>query len=184
MTASNSTLTNLKLDILVNCAGVGYLCKTYDAEKKSTHPLDTFEQIIKVNTTGTFNMIRLAAAAMAENQPDEDNQRGVIINAASISASDGMEKSAAYSASKAAVVGMTLPIARDLAGLGIRVVTIAPGAFNTPMFASISSETTSCPSPCNPRRTGKPEEFAHLVEAVIQNHMLNGVVIRLDAAAR
>ncbi|CAH8545780.1 unnamed protein product [Dicrocoelium dendriticum] len=129
-------------------------------------------------------MIRLAAAAMAENQPDEDNQRGVIINTASILASDGMEKSAAYSASKAAIVGMTLPIARDLADLGIRVVTISPGVFNTPMLASVSPDMNSCPSARNPRRNGKPEEFAHLVEAVIQNHMLNGEVIRLDAAAR
>ncbi|CAH8550343.1 unnamed protein product [Dicrocoelium dendriticum] len=129
-------------------------------------------------------MIRLAAAAMAENQPDEDNQRGVIVNTGSMLATDGMEKTAAYAASKAAVVGMTLPIARDLADLGIRVVTIAPGAFNTPMFASVPPETDWIPVARNPRRSGNPEEFAHLVEVVIQNHMLNGEVIRLDAAAR
>ncbi|CAH8545808.1 unnamed protein product [Dicrocoelium dendriticum] len=152
-----------RLDILVNCAGVRDLCKTYDAEKKSTHPLDTFEQIIKVNTTGTFNMIRLAAAAMAENQPDEDNQRGVIINTASISGIEGTEKSAAYAASKAAVIGMTLPIARDLADLGIRVVTIAPGMFHLPLCWSLfySIITRGCFSGGN-LGLANPLNFIHL----------------------
>ncbi|CAH8545717.1 unnamed protein product [Dicrocoelium dendriticum] len=173
-----------RLDVLVNCAGVAYACKTYNMRTRNPHPLDMFEKIIKVNTIGTFNMLRLAALKMVENDPDEDNLRGVIVNTASVAAYDGQIGQAAYSASKGAVVGMTLPIARDLAREGIRVVTIAPGIFETPMLDGLPSRAHLIKLALSPHRLGKPEEFAHLVETVIQNHMLNGEVIRLDAGAR
>ncbi|TGZ59967.1 hypothetical protein CRM22_008770 [Opisthorchis felineus] len=173
-----------KLDVLVNCAGVGFACKTFNAKYRKPHALDTFERIIRVNTIGTFNMIRLAATAMAENEPDCDNLRGVIINTTSVAAFEGQVGQAAYAASKAAVAGMTLPIARDLAREGIRVMAIAPGFFETPLLAGLPSSEHLVKLTVNPQRFGKPEEFAHLVETIIQNHMLNGEVIRLDAGAR
>jgi len=126
-----------RLDAAVNCAGIGVAFKTYNFNKKLPHTLDDFAKVLTVNTVGTFNVIRLSAGVIGENEPDEDNQRGVIINTASVAAFDGQMGQAAYSASKGAIVGMTLPIARDLASQGIRVNTIAPGLFNTPLLASL-----------------------------------------------
>ncbi|CAH8545731.1 unnamed protein product [Dicrocoelium dendriticum] len=178
-----------RLDVLVNCAGVAYACKTYNMRTRNPHPLDMFEKIIKVNTIGTFNMLRLAALKMVENDPDEDNLRGVIVNTASVAAYDGQIGQAAYSASKGAVVGMTLPIARDLAREGIRVVTIAPGLLNSRTIMGHKSfrDETLCylnDVQLAVSRLGSPDEYAHLVVQVIQNPMLNASVVRLDAAGR
>ncbi len=172
------------LHILINCAGIGMAMKTIS--KQGPHPLDVFETVIKINLIGTFNCIRLAAQAMAAGEPNEDGERGVIINTASVAAFDGQIGQAAYSASKGGIVGMTLPIARDLAREGIRVVTIAPGIFDTPLLAAL-------PEPARislgqqvpfPPRLGQPAEYAHLAQAIVENPMLNGEVIRLDGAIR
>jgi len=139
-----------------------------------------------VNTGGSFNVIRLAAGVIGKNDPDKNNQRGLIVNTASIAAYDGQMGQAAYSASKGAIVGMTLPIARDLASQGIRVCTIAPGLFNTPLLASLPDKVRDYLAktvPC-PQRLGDPDEFAMLVESIIRNPMLNGEVIRIDGALR
>ena len=174
------------LDATVNCAGIGVVHKTYNFNKNLAHSLDDFIRVQMVNTVGTFNVIRLAAAVMGENEPDTDLQRGVIINTASIAAYEGRMGHAAYSASKGAIVGMTLPIARDLASQGIRVNTIAPGLFDTPLLASIPEEvraflakTVPCPS-----RLGHPDEYAVLVQHLVLNHMMNGETIRCDGAIR
>ena len=142
--------------------------------------------MIQINLIGTFNVIRLAAAEMAKNQPNEDGERGVIINTASIAAFDGQIGQAAYSASKGGVVGMTLPIARDLASLGIRVVTIAPGTFDTPMLALLPKEHRDALGATIPfpSRLGRPSEFAALARHIVENPMLNGETIRLDGALR
>jgi len=172
------------LNVLVNCAGIGAALKTVD--KKGPHPLNIFERVIAVNLIGTFNAIRLAAAAMQVNAPNDNGERGVIINTASVAAYDGQIGQAAYSASKGGIVGMTLPIARDLAREGIRVMTIAPGLFDTPLLAGL-------PEPARislgqqvpfPPRLGDPAEYAQLAQAIIENPMLNGEVIRLDGAIR
>jgi len=175
-----------RLDAAVNCAGIGVAFKTYNFNKKLPHTLDDFAKVLTVNTVGTFNVIRLSAGVIGENEPDEDNQRGVIINTASVAAFDGQMGQAAYSASKGAIVGMTLPIARDLASQGIRVNTIAPGLFNTPLLASLPEKVRAylAKTVPNPSRLGNPDEFAHLVEHVILNHMMNGETIRLDGAIR
>jgi len=148
--------------------------------------LALFERIIRVNLIGTFNVIRLAAARMLANQPDEGGERGVIVNTASVAAFDGQIGQAAYAASKAGVVGLTLPVARDLSDSGIRCVTIAPGIFDTPMMASFSDEVRASlgASVPFPRRLGRPDEFAAMVAHVIENSMLNGETIRLDGALR
>jgi NAD(P)-dependent dehydrogenase (short-subunit alcohol dehydrogenase family) len=169
---------------LINCAGVAPAIKTVG--KDGPHPLDSFTRTISINLIGTFNMIRLAAAAMAKNEPNALGERGVIINTASVAAFDGQIGQAAYAASKSGVVGMTLPIARDLAQFKIRVMTIAPGIFLTPMLmglpqAAQDSLGTQVP---HPSRLGKPEEYAQLVGSIIANPMLNGEVIRLDGAIR
>lgn len=169
---------------VVNCAGIGVAQKT--VSKKGPHVLGDFSKVIGINLIGTFNVIRLAAAEMAQNEPGEDGERGVVVNTASVAAYDGQIGQAAYSASKGGVVGMTLPIARDLASLGVRVVTIAPGLFFTPMMASIPEEArdslgSQVPFPS---RLGKPEEYAELVTQIVTNRMLNGEVIRLDGAVR
>jgi NAD(P)-dependent dehydrogenase (short-subunit alcohol dehydrogenase family) len=172
------------LQIVVNCAGVGMALRT--TGKHGPHPLEVFEMVIRVNLIGTFNIIRLAATAMVSNEPNASGERGVIINTASVAAFDGQVGQAAYSASKGGIVGMTLPIARDLARDGIRVVTIAPGIFDTPLLAAL-------PEPARislgqqvpfPSRLGRPEEYAHLTQAIVENEMLNGEVIRLDGAIR
>ncbi|XP_069686675.1 3-hydroxyacyl-CoA dehydrogenase type-2-like [Periplaneta americana] len=175
-----------RLDVAVNCAGIGVAFKTYNFKKKTPHSLQDFTKVLMINTIGTFNVIRLSAGLIGENEPNADGQRGVIINTASIAAFDGQAGQAAYSASKGAIVGMTLPVARDLAGQGIRVCTIAPGLFDTPLLASLPVKVRSFleKSIPFPSRLGKPEEFALLVQNIIENPMLNGEVIRLDGAIR
>jgi NAD(P)-dependent dehydrogenase (short-subunit alcohol dehydrogenase family) len=172
------------LQILVNCAGIVNALRT--TSKNGPHPLDVFENVIRVNLIGTFNAIRLAATSMARNEPNEEGERGVIINTASVAAFDGQIGQAAYSASKGGIVGMTLPIARDLARDGIRVNTIAPGIFDTPLMASLpdaAKESLSQQVPFPPR-LGKPEEFARLAQQIVENTMLNAAVIRLDGGMR
>jgi NAD(P)-dependent dehydrogenase (short-subunit alcohol dehydrogenase family) len=169
---------------LVNCAGIVHGEKVVG--KEGPHELASFARAIGINLIGTFNLIRLAADAMARNAPNAGGERGVIVNTASVAAFDGQIGQAAYSASKAGVVGMTLPIARELARFGIRVMTIAPGIFETPMLASLAPEVQEALGRMVPfpARLGRPEEFASLVREIIENPMLNGEVIRLDGAIR
>lgn len=169
---------------LVNCAGIVIGEKVLGREGSAS--LERFSKVVSVNLVGTFNMIRVAAAAMAAGEPNDAGERGVIVNTASIAAFDGQIGQAAYAASKGGVVGMTLPIARELARLGIRVVTIAPGIFETPMMAGLPEDAqrslgASVPFP---PRLGRPEEFASLVGHICGNVMLNGETIRLDGALR
>ncbi|XP_067880431.1 3-hydroxyacyl-CoA dehydrogenase type-2 [Heterodontus francisci] len=175
-----------RLDITVNCAGVAVAVKTYNFKKDIAHSLEDFQRVITVNIGGTFNVIRLAVAEMGKNEPDADGQRGVVINTASVAAFDGQVGQAAYSASKGGIVGMTLPIARDLAPQGIRVVTIAPGLFSTPLLAGLPEKVRNflARQVPFPSRLGDPAEYAHLVQAIVENPMLNGEVIRLDGAIR
>jgi NAD(P)-dependent dehydrogenase (short-subunit alcohol dehydrogenase family) len=173
-----------RLDGAVNAAGTAPAAKVIG--RNGPHPLDLFEKTIKVNLVGTFNVIRLAAAAMAKNAPADGGERGVIINTASIAAFDGMIGQPAYAASKGGIVGMTLPIARELAALGIRVVTIAPGTFDTPLLAALpeaARQTLGAQVPF-PSRLGRPAEFGALARHIVENEMLNGEVIRLDGALR
>jgi NAD(P)-dependent dehydrogenase (short-subunit alcohol dehydrogenase family) len=168
----------------VNCAGIGTAARVLGRE--GVHDLGVFSRVIQINLIGTFNVIRLAAAAMAQAAPLDDGERGVIVNTASVAAFDGQIGQAAYSASKGGVVGMTLPIAREFAKLGIRVVTIAPGLFDTPMMASLPEEakrSLGAQVPFPPR-LGKPAEYAALVRHIAENTMLNGETIRLDGAIR
>jgi NAD(P)-dependent dehydrogenase (short-subunit alcohol dehydrogenase family) len=168
----------------VNCAGIAPGERVLG--KSGPHRLDTFRRAVEINLVGTFNVLRLAAQAMESNAPDAEGERGVIINTASIAAFDGQVGQAAYSASKAGVAGLTLPAARELARFGIRVMTIAPGIFETPMVAALTPElqqALAAQIPFPPR-LGKPDEFAALVEHIIVNPMLNGEVIRLDGALR
>jgi NAD(P)-dependent dehydrogenase (short-subunit alcohol dehydrogenase family) len=172
------------LQIAVNCAGVGVAAKTIS--RRGPFPLELFSKCIEVNLIGTFNVIRLAAEAMAEGTPNEHGERGVIVNTASVAAYEGQIGQAAYSASKGGVVAMTLPIARDLASYGIRVLTIAPGLFNTPMLAMMPEEgrkklAAQIPFPS---RLGEPIEYGQLVRSIVENPMLNGETIRLDGAIR
>ncbi|MBI1258774.1 MAG: SDR family NAD(P)-dependent oxidoreductase [Chloroflexi bacterium] len=172
------------LQILVNCAGIAMALRT--TSKNGPHPLDVFETVIRINLIGTFNVIRLGAASMARNEPNPEGERGVIINTASVAAFDGQIGQAAYAASKGGIVGMTLPIARDLARDGIRVNTIAPGVFDTPLMASLpdaARESLGQQVPFPPR-LGKPDEFARLAQQIVENTMLNAAVIRLDGALR
>jgi NAD(P)-dependent dehydrogenase (short-subunit alcohol dehydrogenase family) len=169
---------------LVNCAGVGPAKKVLG--RNGPHPLEDFEKTVGINLIGTFNAIRLAAAIMAENEPGEDGERGVIVNTASVAAFDGQIGQPAYAASKGGVVALTLPVAREFAPLGIRVVTIAPGIFETPMLAGLpeaARESLGKQVPFPPR-LGRPEEYAALVAHILENEMLNGEVIRLDGAIR
>jgi len=169
---------------VVNCAGIGRSARTIS--KAAPHDLAMFSQVIQVNLIGTFNVIRVAAFALSQAQPMEEGERGVIINTASVAAFDGQIGQAAYSASKGGVVGMTLPIARDLSSLGIRVCTIAPGLFLTPMMMSLPEEaqkSLGAQVPFPPR-LGDPKEYAQLAMQIVENRMLNGEVIRLDGAIR
>lgn len=169
---------------LVNCAGVAGGEKILG--RHGPHGLDSFSRIVGINLIGTFNMLRLAAEAMAENAPDANGERGVIINTASIAAYDGQIGQAAYAASKGGVVSLTLPAARELARFGIRVMTIAPGVFETPMMAGMTQEirdSLAAGVPFPPR-LGRPAEYAALVRHIFENSMLNGEVIRLDGALR
>lgn len=173
-----------KLMGLVNCAGIAPAVKTVG--KEGPHPLATFSKTITVNLIGTFNMIRLAADAMCKNTPEATGERGVLINTASVAAYDGQIGQAAYAASKGGVVGMTLPIARDLARNGIRCCTIAPGIFGTPMLFGMPKEVQDALAAGVPfpSRLGTPEDYAKLVQHIVENDMLNGETIRLDGAIR
>lgn len=169
---------------LVNCAGV--VAGEKILGKQGAHGLDSFSRIININLIGTFNLLRLAAEAIAKSTANAEGERGVIINTASVAAFDGQVGQAAYAASKGAVASLTLPAARELARYGIRVMTIAPGIFETPMMAGMSDEVRAALSADVPfpPRLGKPEEYAALVRHIIENSMLNGEVIRLDGALR
>mgnify|MGYP001237919100 CR=1 FL=1 len=171
------------LQIVVNCAGVGTAGRTISRD--GPLPLEQFSRVITINLIGTFNTIRVAAARMAAQEPI-DGERGVIVNTASVAAFDGQIGQAAYAASKGGVVGMTLPIARDLASQQIRVITIAPGIFDTPMLAGLPADLRSALAKDvpHPHRLGLPSEYAALVKAIVENPMLNGETIRLDAALR
>ena len=173
-----------KLMGLVSCAGIAIGVKTVG--KEGPHPLAQFARVVGINLVGTFNMLRLAADAMCKNAPEPTGERGVCINTASVAAYDGQIGQAAYSASKGGVVGMTLPIARDLARNGIRVMTIAPGIFGTPMMFGMPKEVqdTLAAAVPFPSRLGTPEDFAKLAVHICENDMLNGEVIRLDGAIR
>ncbi|HVJ59628.1 MAG TPA: 3-hydroxyacyl-CoA dehydrogenase [Burkholderiaceae bacterium] len=169
---------------LVNCAGIATGEKTVG--KDGPHRLDAFARVIGINLIGSFNMIRLAAAAMSESAPAADGERGVLINTASVAAFDGQIGQAAYAASKGGIVGMTLPIARDLSRNGIRCVTIAPGIFETPMLLGMPQEVQDALGKMVPfpSRLGKPAEYARLAQHIVENTMLNGETIRLDGAIR
>jgi 3-hydroxyacyl-CoA dehydrogenase / 3-hydroxy-2-methylbutyryl-CoA dehydrogenase len=172
------------LRISVCCAGIGWAERV--AGRRGAHALEPFEQVIRVNLIGTFNVLRLAATAMLANEPAESGERGVCINTASIAAYDGQIGQIAYSASKGAIVGMTLPAARDLASSGIRVCTIAPGTFDTPLLGGLPEPAREALAQAIPfpSRLGRPPEFAALAAHIIENEMLNGEVIRLDGALR
>ena len=168
----------------ISCAGVGMAMRI--VSKMGPHPLDVFKTVIDINLIGTFNVMRFAAHVMSQNEPNEGGERGVLINTASVAAYDGQIGQIAYSASKAAIVGMTLPVARDLAKLGIRCVTIAPGLFDTPLMAMLPEEAKKSlgESVPFPNRLGNPQEFALLAKQIVENPMLNGETIRLDGALR
>ncbi len=169
---------------VINCAGIGVAEKVLG--KQGPTSLASFSKTISVNLIGTYNVIRLAAVAMTENQPEESGERGVIINTASVAAFDGQIGQAAYSASKGGIVGMTLPIAREFARYGIRVMTIAPGIFDTPLMASLpkAAQISLAQQVPFPPRLGRPEEYAALAKHIMENVMLNGEVIRLDGGIR
>jgi NAD(P)-dependent dehydrogenase (short-subunit alcohol dehydrogenase family) len=172
------------LRISVCCAGTGWAQKV--AGSRGPHPLMAFEVIVQINLIGTFNVLRLAATAMLQSEPGEDGERGICVNTASIAAYDGQVGQVAYAASKGGVVGLTLPAARDLASSGIRVVTIAPGLFDTPLLAALPEEARTAlgKSIPWPQRLGTPAEYAALAAHVVENRMLNGETIRLDGALR
>ena len=172
------------LNGVVNCAGIGPAARVVG--KKGVHDLGLFTKTVEINLVGTFNVIRFAAVRLAENELGEDGERGVIINTASVAAYDGQIGQAAYAASKGGVVALTLPVARELASSGIRVVTIAPGIFETPMLAALPEDAKDSlgKQVPFPPRLGRPEEYAALAKHIVENQMLNGEVIRLDGAIR
>jgi 3-hydroxyacyl-CoA dehydrogenase/3-hydroxy-2-methylbutyryl-CoA dehydrogenase len=172
------------LRVSVCCAGIGWAQRT--VSKQGPHDLEIFSNVIRVNLIGTFNTLRLAAAAMVENEPNDEGERGVCVNTASIAAFDGQIGQVAYAASKGGIVGLTLPAARDLAGRGVRVNTIAPGLFDTPLLAALPDEARQALGAGIPfpSRLGLPSEYADLVAAIVTNPMLNGETIRLDGALR
>ncbi len=173
-----------EINVVVNCAGIAPAAKVLG--KKGPHDLDLFTRVITVNLVGTFNVIRLAAEQMVNNEAGEDGERGVIINTASVAAFEGQIGQAAYSASKGGIVGLTLPLARELAQFGIRVVTIAPGIMETPMLMGMPENVREALGNMVPfpQRLGQPDEYAGLVRQVIENRLLNGTTIRLDGAIR
>lgn len=173
-----------KVDVLVNCAGIGIPQKVLG--KEGIMSMEAFEKVLKVNLNGTVNAIAAVAEQMAKNEPNEDGERGVIINTSSIAAWEGQIGQTSYSASKAAIVGITLPIAREFADLGIRVVTIAPGLFETPMLMGLPDKVRDSLAKMVPfpKRFGRPTEYAMLVRHIVENPMLNGTTIRLDGAIR
>ncbi|CAF1358885.1 unnamed protein product [Didymodactylos carnosus] len=180
-------LEHSKLNVLVNCAGIGVAFRSYNINKRSMHGMNEFQNVLNFNVFGIFNLIRYACHLMADNQPDENGQRGVIINSSSMAAFDGQIGQAAYAASAGALTSMTLPLARDLSNMGVRVMTIAPGIFgNTKMVEPLPDKVkillgNMVPFPS---RLGRPDEFAHLVQSIIENPYLNGEVIRLDGSVR
>ena len=181
---STATSAFGSLNGVINCAGIAIAAKVIG--RKGLHTLDAFNKVLQVNVSGTFNVIRLATAVMVENEPNEGGERGVVINTASVAAYDGQIGQAAYAASKGSIVSMTLPIAREMARSGVRVMTIAPGIFETPMMAGLPEKARislgeQVPFPS---RLGQPEEYAALAHHIIENPMLNGEVIRLDGAIR
>ncbi|TYS70871.1 3-hydroxyacyl-CoA dehydrogenase [Sutcliffiella horikoshii] len=180
----NGIVTFGYINTVVNCAGIGVAQKVLN--RKGPHSLDDFSKVISINLIGSFNVIRLAADRMKENEPNAEGERGVIVNTASVAAFDGQIGQAAYSASKGGIVGMTLPIAREFASFGVRVMTIAPGLFHTPMFDSLPAEARDSLGKMVPfpSRLGYPEEYAQLVQSIMENPMLNGNTIRLDGAIR
>ncbi|HEX8440710.1 3-hydroxyacyl-CoA dehydrogenase [Archangium sp.] len=183
--ALEATRTRLgPVNVLVNSAGIGVSMNTLGF--RGPAKLEDFARVIHVNLVGTFNCIRLAAAHMSRNRPNADGERGVIVNTSSAAAFDGQVGQVAYAASKAGIVGMTLPLARDLAELGIRVVTLAPGLFDTPMLSGLAEPVRASlvKQPLFPQRLGRPEEFAALVQHVLENVMLNAETIRLDGGIR
>lgn len=173
-----------QFEMVVNCAGIAVAEKTIG--KKGPHDLASFSKVIQVNLIGTFNVIRLASEKMAENTPNDEGERGVIVNTASVAAYEGQIGQAAYSASKGGIVGMTLSIARDLSKHGVRVMTIAPGIFETPLFEGLPENAKKALGEMTPfpQRLGHPKEYAQLAQSIIENPMLNGEVIRLDGAIR
>lgn len=180
----DAALTHGRLFGLINCAGIAPAARIIG--KTGPHSLDLFRKVIDINLVGSFNMARLAAQAMAGNEPEPTGERGIIINTASVAAYDGQIGQAAYAASKAGIVGMTLAIARDLSRLGIRCMTIAPGIFGTPMVFGMPQEVQDslAASIPFPSRLGRPEDYAKMVRAILDNDMLNGETIRLDGAIR
>jgi NAD(P)-dependent dehydrogenase (short-subunit alcohol dehydrogenase family) len=172
------------LNVAINCAGIGDPAKAFS--RKGPMPLSFFNRMVQINLVGTFNVVRLVIEQMIRNIPNDDGERGVIINTSSAAAFDGQIGQPAYSASKAGVAGMTLPLARECAEYGIRVMTIAPGLFATPMLASLPREAQDSLGKMTPfpKRLGKPQEYALLAEQIVENPMLNGEVIRLDGAIR
>ncbi|MBV9606192.1 MAG: 3-hydroxyacyl-CoA dehydrogenase [Solirubrobacterales bacterium] len=181
---SAATGQPVPLRVAVSCAGIGWAGRVVG--KRGVHDLDPFETVIRVNLIGTFNVMRLAAGAMVENEPTRGGERGVCVNTASIAAFDGQIGQIAYAASKGGIVSMTLPAARDLAPVGVRVCAIAPGTFDTPLLGALpeqSREELRRVVPF-PSRFGRPDEFAALVTHIVENEMLNGEVIRLDGALR
>ncbi|MFD7073434.1 SDR family NAD(P)-dependent oxidoreductase [Nocardioides sp. NPDC057577] len=188
--AVEATLTQGPLRVAVNCAGIPSLSRTVgkDGKYESAHDLGSFRKVVEVNLIGTFNVVRLAATAMSRNEPDTDGAKGVIVNTTSVAAFDGQIGQVAYSASKGGVVGLTLPLARDLAAVGVRVNTIAPGLIETPIYETVPDpaafKAKLAEGVVFPRRLGAPEEFASLAWELIHNPYLNGEVIRLDGAIR
>jgi 3-hydroxyacyl-CoA dehydrogenase / 3-hydroxy-2-methylbutyryl-CoA dehydrogenase len=172
------------LRISICCAGIGWAERT--ASKRGPHDLEIFSNVVKVNLIGTFNVLRLAATAMSDNEPDGEGERGVCVNTASIAAFEGQIGQIAYAASKGGIVSLTLPAARDLAGRGVRVVTIAPGLFDTPLLAALPEEQREALGAGIPfpSRLGRPDEYAELAVSVVTNPMVNGETIRLDGALR
>ncbi len=173
-----------RIDICVNCAGIAFGIKTMG--KEGPHPLDAFRKVLDINVVGTFNVFRLAAEKMSLNDPNDEGERGVIINTASVAAFEGQKGQVAYSASKGAIAGMTLPVARDLAFYGIRICTIAPGLFLTPLFEGLGKEVcdTLARDVPFPRRLGAPSEYGDMARTIVETPYLNGETIRLDGAIR
>jgi NAD(P)-dependent dehydrogenase (short-subunit alcohol dehydrogenase family) len=173
-----------RISACVNCAGIAYGIKTVGRD--GPHPLDAYKRTVDINLTGTFNVARLAAVEISKNEPEPDGARGVIINTASVAAFDGQKGQVAYSASKGGIVGMCLPMARDLASTGIRVMTIAPGIFMTPMLAGLPEEVQQqlAEDVPNPARLGAPSEYGRTAGFIVEMGYLNGEVIRLDGALR
>ena len=173
-----------RIDACVNCAGIGYAMKTMG--KEGPHDYAMFKKVLEINLFGTFNVLRLAVEKMTENEPNEDGERGVIINTASVAAYDGQKGQVAYSASKGGIVGMTLPIARDLSFYGIRICAIAPGLFLTPLFEGLGEKVVESLSAqvTFPKRLGKPSEYGELARNIVESPYLNGETIRLDGAIR